>query len=136
MIVLDTSVLSLAFRRRSTTAPESPAAKELRRLIEQDVPLFVPGIVAQELLSGVRAEAQFRKLRELLSGFPLLLAEERHHLRGARISNECRRAGRSFSTIDCLIAAHALELPGPLLTADVDFRGMAPLCGLKLHRIP
>lgn len=133
MIVLDTSVLSLLLRRRKTVSPEPREVGELRRLVEGDIPLFVPGIVLQELLSGVHAEAEFDRLRFGLEGFPCLFAEERHHLLGAQISNRCRAAGRSFSTVDCLIAALTLGIRAALWTADSDFKEMAPFCGLKLH---
>ena len=77
MIVLDTSVLSAAFRRRRQSGAEARAVEALRRLLSADAPLAVPGIVLQELLAGVRTEEQFVRLRTLLEPFPLILAERR-----------------------------------------------------------
>lgn len=133
MIVLDTSVLSLAFRRRSKSVAEPAQALALKKLIQEKVPVFVPGVVLQELLSGVKTETHFRRLGDVMKGFPLLLAEERHHLSGARIANACRRGGKSFSTVDCLIAAQALDIDAALFTTDSDFEEMAPHCRLKLY---
>ena len=133
MIVLDTSVLSLAFRRRKRSRPDPETVTELARLIQEDVPLFVPGSVLQEILSGVRIAGEYRKLRSHMRGFRLLLARESHHLLAAGIYNQCREAGKTFSTIDCLIAAFTLGIKGTLLTTDRDFEAMSPICGLKLH---
>jgi predicted nucleic acid-binding protein len=136
MIVLDTSILSLVFRRQDRGGSEPRAAATLRALIAADAPLAVPGIVLQELLSGVRSEQQFRKLREALAGFPLLLADERHHAQAAEIANACRRQGIACSTVDALIAALTIAENGQLFTADADFARLAPACGLKLFRPP
>jgi len=72
VIVLDTSVLSLAFRRahRNDDVPQPVLA--LRKWITDDISMAVPGIVLQELLSGVRRTEPFRKLRETMTGFSIL----------------------------------------------------------------
>lgn len=136
MIVLDTSILSLAFRRRRPVEADPPEVAALRKMIAEDVPLAVPGIVLQELLSGVRSREQFRKLRGPLGGFPVLLASEAHHVRAAQISNACRTRSVACPAIDALIAAMSIESGGALFTTDADFRQIAPHCGLKLARIP
>ena len=132
MIVLDTSILSLAFRRRNQEADDSGPITALRKLIADNVPVAVPGIVLQELLSGVRSREQFRRLRRSMAGFPILLASESHHVRAAKINNACRRRGVACSTTDALIAAISVESGGTLFTTDVDFQRIAPHCGLKL----
>ena len=134
--MLDTSISSLAFRRRSREEGDSGPVTALRKLIADNVPLAVPGIVLQELLSGVRSRQQFRKLRALMAGFPILLANESHHVRAARISNACRRRGVACSTSDALIAAISVESGGTLFTTDADFQRIAPCCGLKLAKLP
>ena len=130
MIVLDTSILSLAFRRRTGSRP---AAARLAALIADDAQLAVPGIVAQELLSGLKTAAAFQQLDEILGGFPLLLADRTTHVRAAEVHNRCRAAGVTASTIDCLIAAHTLLIDADLLTLDSDFRAISRHTGLKLH---
>lgn len=135
MILLDTSVLSLVFRRRGSREPEPSVVDVVRRMLRQDAPLTIPGIVLQEVLSGVRTEPQFLRLKRLLEGFPILVAEQHHHVRAARIANACRRKGVATSAVDCLISALATEHDAPLLTMDEDFFGMAPHCGLKLFNV-
>jgi len=132
VIVLDTSVLSLAFRRRERAGSEPMLVKELRRMISEDWPLAVPGIVVQELLSGVRTRKEFRKPQTHLRGFPALLANEQDHLRAAEIANVCRATDVSCSAIDALIAAQTMAAAGQLFTTDRDFELMAPCCGLQL----
>lgn len=135
MIVLDTSVLSLAFRRRRQVGHEPAPAIVLRQMIVDDWPLAVPGIVLQELLSGVRTSRQFHTLREQLQGLPVLLPDENQHLRAARITNACRGAGVSCSTVDALIAAQTIAAGGQLFTTDRGFEAVAPHCGLQLFPI-
>jgi predicted nucleic acid-binding protein len=135
VIILDTSVLSAAYRRRRSLHPEPPCAAVLRRLILADAPLAVPGIVLQELLTGLKSDAEFIRVRKILDGFPTLVATPAHHVEAARIANRCYRAGASCSQIDCLIAALAISSGSPLLTTDQDFVRMAPHCGLKLYPV-
>lgn len=135
MILLDTTILSLAYRRHHKVEPEPPAIEILRQMILDDVPLAVPGIVLQEVLSGVRTEAQFERLKRLLEAFPIMTAEPRHYVLAAKIANACRRKGVATSTVDCLIAALATSSDASLFTLDQDFVRMVPLCGMKLFSL-
>jgi predicted nucleic acid-binding protein len=135
VIVLDTSILSLAFRRRKSDS-EPPEVAGLRGLIADDEPMAIPGIVLQELLSGVRNQEQFQKLQRLMTSFRVFLAAETHHVHAAQIINACRHKGIACSTVDALIAAMTLDCDGRLFTSDADFRQIAPSCGLKLLRLP
>jgi predicted nucleic acid-binding protein len=132
VIILDTSVLSLAFRRKTKEATDSPHAAALHRMIKDDWPLGIPGIVFQELLSGIKTHSQFRSLQVDLQGISILLAERRHHLRAAEIHNACRRQGIACTSIDSLIAATTLLANGMLLTLDGDFDHIAKCCDLKI----
>jgi hypothetical protein len=134
MIVLDTSVLSLAFRRRSLPG-EVSEVRQLRRLVQEDAPLVVPGIVTQELLSGVRSDEEFQKLQRHLAGFSVLLAGAQDHVQAARIANACRRKGLVASAVDCLIAALTVSHAASLFTTDADFQQIARCCELQLLRI-
>lgn len=136
MILLDTSVLSLAFRRRRGGEAEPQVAATLRRLVTEDAPMGVPGIVFQELLSGVRGYTEFARLKAVMDGFHLVLAASTDHVAAARIANACARRGVPTSTVDCLIAALALSRKAALFTVDKDFARMAPHCGLTLLEVP
>jgi hypothetical protein len=134
MILIDTSVLSLAYRRRIKTSPEPPLVQTFRRLVEEDQPIAIPGIVLQELLSGVRTPSEFERLQELMEGFPLLIATHEHHVGAAKIANACHQAGIAASTVDCLIASMAVTVKAQLFTGDEDFERLAPHCGLELYK--
>lgn len=134
MILLDTSILSLAFRRQPGGAPEPRELEILRQLISEDAPLAIPGIAVQELLSGVRDEARFRTARQHLAGFQVILAEEPDHHFAARVFNACLDSGITPSTVDCLIAAQTIANSAELWTLDRDFSDIARCTALKLFR--
>jgi predicted nucleic acid-binding protein len=134
MIFVDTCVWSVAFRRRQESA-DIPIINQLKILIEKEESLIVPGIVFQELLSGLKEEAQFNRMYQLITGFTILLANESQHKLVAQIANNCRRNGVVTSTSDCLIAAMAISYNAQLLTTDKDFSYMANYCDLKLYPI-
>jgi predicted nucleic acid-binding protein len=136
LIVVDTSVWSIAFRRRARPGGEPKVVSLLRRMIQDDQPLAVTGIVFQELLTGVRDVSQGKKLHRILDGFPLLLATKDHHVEAAKISTACRKGGVAAATVDCLIAAQCISSHSPLLTTDEDFKRIARHAALKLYPIP
>lgn len=78
MIFVDTSVWSLAFRRKQKQA-DIPVINQLKALIEKDELLAVPGIVLQELLTGLKEESQFNRMYKPITGFSIVMANEAHH---------------------------------------------------------
>lgn len=69
MILLDTNVLSQAYRRRPKGTEPPLARTVLARLISENRALAVPGIVVQEILSGIRVPRQFDLVRRDLESF-------------------------------------------------------------------
>ena len=132
MIVLDTSVLSHVFRRPPRHVAESEVVKRYTKLIHDEAPLVVPGIVYQELLSGVRDDLQFARLRRVLDGFPITLAGSADHLEAARLVNRLRRRGVAVSGTDALIAAITIERKAFLFTTDTDFHRIAQFAALQV----
>ncbi len=135
MIVLATSMLSLAYRRRRTSEAEAKIVHHLQDRIRDRTPVAIPGIVLQELLTGVREETAFESLLNRLDGFPILTATPAEHIQAAQILNRCTRAGIACGTVDALIAAQTVWRDGELMTLDADFSRIAPLCGLKLYKV-
>jgi len=131
MIVCDTSVLSLVFRR-SSVAGDSAVRRAYRKLIADGEPVGVPGIVLQELLSGVRSAKQFDALLYVLMGFDVLLAGVNHHVDAAQIVNRCRKRGIACSTPDAMIAALTMAANAELFTTDDDFQRLAQHESLRL----
>ena len=133
MILLDTSVLSAAYRRSRASAPEPFAATHLRQLVKHNAPLAIPGIVFQELLSGLRTGEQFSRLQMLLENFPIVSATPPDHVTAARLFNACRSKGVAATLIDCLIASQSQGRRAALWSLDQDFARIARISGLTLY---
>lgn len=132
MVIVDTSVWSLALRRKQ---PASDAINaELARLIDEGEAL-IAGPIRQELLSGVAAQAQFQLLRERLAAFPDLPIDTADYERAALCFNQCRARGVQGSNTDYLICALALRLDLPVFSVDRDFGRYARVLGVRLHAI-
>lgn len=129
-VLVDTSVWSLAFRRRY---PPGGIADELARLIDANRALLV-GPVRQELLSGTPQREQFERLRNLLAVFPdePILSED--YVQAAVCFSRCRTRGVQGSHIDFLICAVALRLGASVFTTDRDFAGYREVLGFTLHQ--
>ncbi len=135
MILLDTSVLFRVFRRRRMGPAERQVQAVVAKLMTGDIPLGLPAIVLQEVLSGVRSERQFADLeRRLLASFGIVHSSTRDHVEAARLRNKCLAAGVSPSGPDCLIAVTAIAGDHELFAMDDDFRALARQAPLKLFR--
>ncbi len=100
-----------------------------------DTPLGLPGIVLQEVLSGLASEKQFRELRaKLLGAFTIVPASVGDHVEAARLRNLCTGKGANVSGIDCLIAAAAIAGGHELFTVDADFKAIRKHSDLKLFK--
>ncbi len=131
MIVLDSSVLSMVFRRTAASEPH-PVVRVFHELVEDDHAMVIPGVVFQEILSGVKSIEGFRRIEDALSGFPLLFADRSAHRRAAQVRNACRVAGVTAASFDCLIAAQTLIRDAELFTLDADFVHISEVTGLRL----
>lgn len=129
-VLVDTSVWSLALRRNATRG--TPAERELRELIREGRVLML-GAIRQELLCGIRAMEQFKKLRESLRAFRDLAVEEADHEEAAACFNACRSKGVQGSSTDFFLCAVAIRRKLAVLTVDQDFNAFARLLPLKLH---
>jgi predicted nucleic acid-binding protein len=133
VILLDTSVLSRAFRRRSPGLEELRVRAVVEELLAGEIALGLPGIVLQEVLTGIRSETQFAELEDrLVASFSIVSAGAADHVEAARLANRCQAAGLSASGPDCLIAVLAIEGRHELFAIDDDFRTIAKHAPLKL----
>ncbi len=136
MVLVDTPVWSVALRRR----PEHLSGQE-HRLIEALAELIregraqLLGPIRQELLSGMREEAQFRKLREYLRAFREYPLEMADYEEAAHMNNQCRARGIAGSAVDFLICSAAHHRGWAILTTDRDFENYAKVLPVRLHKI-
>jgi predicted nucleic acid-binding protein len=126
VICVDTSVWVAAFRRG-----ESAEARRLRELLDDDqVALAMP--VKLEILSGA-SRGDRRRLRQVLSGLPLLIPDDQAWLRIDQWVDRAGDAGEQFGIGDLLIAAVAAGRDASVWSLDEDFARMARLGFIRLH---
>ena len=128
-VLVDTSVWSLAFRRRS---PAHASVDELRRLIVAGRAAIV-GPIRQEVLSGIRDVSAFERLRDRLGAFPDEPLTTADYERAAEFFNACRAKGLRGSNTDFLLCAVSVRHRIPLLTTDGVFRRYAAVIPVALH---
>lgn len=133
IVLVDTCVWSLALRRSSydLSVEESRVLEILKEAILEGR-AQMPGVVRQELLSGVRHKAQFDVLQTATRAFddvPLAIAD---YEKAAAANNLCRSAGISGSTTDFLLCAIAMRRQWGILTIDRDFVRYAELLPIQL----
>lgn len=128
-VIVDTSVWSLAFRRRRATAPEAAVLATL--LAEDDAILL--GAVRQEVLSGIPDAADFRMLRDRLRDLPDYPLSVGHYEVAAESFNTCRSRGVQGSDTDFLLCAVSLLDRLPLFTTDRDFELFARHLAITLY---
>jgi len=135
VILLETSLLSVAFRHRRPAESEPAPVMLLRGLVHENASLGIPGIVLQEVLTGLREDRQASQVRQALTGFPVVLATEGDHRLAVGILEASRKAGKAVSTVDGLIAAMAIARQATLFTLDRDFTRIPTSCGLRLFKV-
>jgi len=133
MVLVDTPVWSLALRRRrgDLNRRERELTQALGELI-CDGRVQMIGVIRQELLSGIREQAQFEKLRQYLRAFAEPAMEVADHEEAAQMHNRCRAKGVAGSAIDFLICAAAVRREWQVFTTDRDFEAYAKVLAVEL----
>ena len=129
-VLVDTSVWSHALRRKGRH--DATIRGELERLITEGRVVML-GPIRQELLSGLKTEQQFERLRQGLAPFPDEQLVRDDYERAALCFNQCRRKGIQGSNTDFLLCAVALEREIPIFTMDNDFRLFQKALTIRLH---
>jgi predicted nucleic acid-binding protein len=134
MVLVDTSVWSLALRRKhGDLSPAEQGLKTALQELVQDGRAQIVGPIRQELLSGIRAEESFRRVRDALRAFDEPRLRFQDYEEAARIHNICRARGIAGSAIDFLICAVARLRNWEIFTTDRDFTRYSKVLPLKLH---
>lgn len=120
-VLVDTSVWSLALRKRPETELEKETVSKLSDII-RDSRVAIIGAIRQELLSGISAHDKFEQLKEKMRAFEDLEVTTEIHELAAEFSNICRRNGIQGSHTDFLICAVASHYGLPIFTLDKDFQ--------------
>ena len=130
-VLVDTSVWSLAFRRRT---PGHAAVDGLRHLIG-DCRVAMIGPIRQEVLSGIRETAVFERLRDRLRAFSDEAVDSADYEQAAAFFNTCRAKGLQGSNTDLLLCAVSARHRLPIMTTDADFRRYAAILPIVLYPV-
>jgi predicted nucleic acid-binding protein len=130
-IIVDTSVWVDLIRDKTgrvSTALQSAVAGD-------EIVMIQP--VRFELLQGCKSDAEWSRMELRTSAFKLLEVTPEIWTNAARLSFDCRRAGKTIrKSLDCLIAQMAITHSCHLLHNDYDFDAIAsvkPLLHTPLH---
>jgi hypothetical protein len=118
--IVDTCVWSLSLRRRDKTrinANEQQMLAQFREAI-QDRRAVIIGPIRQEILSGIRDQAQFAKAEELLDPFRDEEVTTADYVDAARLFNLCQDHGVQCGPVDILLCAVAARKHYGILTYD------------------
>jgi len=117
-ILFDTSVWIDFLRNKNT-----PEADLLTNYIENNHPVVLTPTIVQEVLQGIRDDAQYLQIKDILSyittlQFPPIQAA----IGAAELYRSLRKKGLTIrKSNDCLIAFYAIEFSIPLAHSDSDF---------------
>jgi len=133
-VLVDTPVWSLALRRKQVdlSAREKAITEALAELI-RDGRAQLMGAIRQELLSGIREEERFSRLRDYLRAFDEPRLEVSDYEEAAQMHNRCRGKGIAKSAIDLLICSVAYRRNWQIFTTDRDFGRYVSVLAVKLH---
>jgi predicted nucleic acid-binding protein len=132
-VVVDTPIWSLSLRRKQSdlSSKEQQLTRVLTQLIREDrVQLLGP--VRQELLSGLREQTAFDRLRDYLRAFPEPSLQSEDYEEAAQMRNRCRARGIAGSAIDFLICSTSWRRNWSIFTTDGDFVRYAKVSPIQL----
>jgi predicted nucleic acid-binding protein len=136
IVIVDTPVWSLVLRRGPGHL--NPSEQDLTKVVAELIRegrVEILGPIRQELLSGIREEAQFEKVGRYLRAFQEPLLEVADYEEAARMSNQCRARGISGSTVDFLICAAAHRRSWAIFTTDLDFQRYPRVLPVRLFSV-
>ena len=133
MVLVDTPVWSLSLRRRAVdlSPADRRATQNLYDLVKHKRVRLL-GSTRQEVLSGIRDETQFLRIRDHLRGFRDVELEANDYEEAAHAYNRCSRSGIAGSHTDFLICAVALRHGWQIFSTDRDFERYAGVVPIQL----
>jgi len=132
-VIIDTSVWSLAFRKKDTSEYERKLIQYLSEIV-RDLRCVMIGPIRQEILSGISSESKFNEMQNKLSIFSDWSIETEDYELAAKFYNTCRMNGIQGSHIDFLICAVAFNSSFSILTLDNDFEKYKKYTGIVLEK--
>jgi predicted nucleic acid-binding protein len=107
--------------RRKEGASLGPEQEKLKTDLTQaiyDGRIAIIGMIRQEILSGIKEQERFQKLKSALAPFRDEQIETADHEYAARLYNECRNQGFEAGPVDMLICTVAVRRNWQVLSSD------------------
>ncbi|MDR1748068.1 MAG: PIN domain-containing protein [Spirochaetaceae bacterium] len=133
-VLVDTSVWSLAFRRKERDERNNKIVAELINLI-RDLRVSIIGPIRQELLSGISEKKTFEELKEKMQAFTDYVIQTADYEAAAEFSNKCRKNGIQGSHREFLICAAAVRNEWEIFTEDTAFLNYKKHIPIRLYKI-
>jgi len=131
MVLVDTSVWVDFFR-----GIQSPQANHLATLFTNEENVCVSGIIVTEILQGIRFEKEYKRVKALLGDVVYLATLRETYVLAADLFRTAQTKGITIrKTIDCLIAACAINHQVPILHKDADFDKLKQCSDLIIYTL-
>ncbi|HYY29494.1 MAG TPA: PIN domain nuclease [Chthoniobacterales bacterium] len=102
-------------------------------LLEQEESISFIALILQELMQGCSDDKDARKIEGSFLPFVEIYPQRSSYRLAAKIFRDCRKKGYTIrSSIDCLVAACAMECDCSVLHKNRDYRYIGEVCGLKV----
>ncbi len=134
-VLVDTSVWSLALRRPKNAAmgAEQRAVVSVLADLMRDGRAVMMGAIRQELLCGIKTQAQFDALKSTLTAFDDVALTRQDYEKAAEAFNTCRSHGIQGSNTDFLICAVSINHQLPIFSIDNDFQMFRQWLPVRLY---
>ncbi len=132
-VIVDTCIWSEAFRKPASSKFKDIIV-ELQELIKESR-IVIIGAIRQELLSGIKSEKDYNRLKETLQEFEDYVITTEDYEYAADLFNRCRKKGLQGSNTDFLICSVALKNNLSIFTTDNDFEQFSKHINIHLHKI-
>lgn len=131
MVLVDSDVWSEAFRK---SGDKSAWVDRLEELIRNEEVLMI-GPIRQEVLSGIREQKSFEKIRRVLRAFPSQPLQDSIFELAASFFNTCRKNGIQGSHTDFLVCACSVAWKAGILSQDKDYEAYSRYLPIEIDRV-
>ncbi len=130
MILVDTTVWIDFFN-----GGDSKQVSRLVHLIEKRDEICICGVILTEILQGIKNSSEYKQVEDLLDSLLFIEMTKDTFILAADIFRSLRLRGITVrKTLDCMIAAIAIEHSATLLHIDRDFDPIEKFCGLHVDK--
>jgi predicted nucleic acid-binding protein len=128
VVLVDTTVWVDFLNNKKTARVQA-----LEQLVADEEDICTCGVILTEVFQGIRDEADYNRTYSRFDAFLYLPMDRHTFVKAAELYRSLRRRGITIrKTVDCMIAAVAMEHKVPLLHNDKDFDPLEEFCGLKV----